>query len=191
MRRAHASVSPQPQPVNATNQSLEGTVMTITTEILDSIERACPVAPIWTLTHYIVEIREGMAHANAEVSAHNAAEYAARIDHPQRPRPAHREVADARPKDRDKQYRPPPKPVGKGSPYRCQDKLHQRIHRNQQPHVQRRRLKLFRIEGEHRDHDPKPNEVNKDRDENDDQRRGKKLVARSLERSCGGFVLVH
>ena len=47
--------------------------MTITTEILDSIERACPVASIWTLTHYIGEIREGMAHASAEVSAHATA----------------------------------------------------------------------------------------------------------------------
>ena len=72
MSHAHASVSPQPR-VNATNQPFEGTVMTITTEILDSIERACPVAPIWTLTRYIGEIREGMAHASAEVSAHATA----------------------------------------------------------------------------------------------------------------------
>ena len=96
-------------------------------------------------------------------------------------RERHQPVADAVAGEGREQHRLAPDPVRQPTPERLTDEGADRIGREDQRHLPRRRVKRRRIEGQERDHHPKAHQVHED-----DEEQGRQSRRRRSRRAFGG-----
>ena len=121
-----------------------------------------------------------------DVAAGDAADDTAEKDQKQGRCKTNNEISDRRPKQTYEQNGASTVFIGETSENRRKEKLHPRVDRKQYPDLERCCLKLLRrsIKRQDRNHHSKPDQIDKDRHEDDDKRRGEEFLA---FRRCGDF----
>ena len=108
-----------------------------------------------------------------DVAAGNSIDDAAEKKHPQRRRESQNHKSATGAENAYQQNRPAAILVRQPAHHRRKDQLHNRIGSEQEADFTGRgaELRAFGIERQHRNHDPKADEIDEDRDEDDEQRR--------------------